>query len=204
MKFAFAVVSVSAAILSATAQTPPPEYAFLVERVTFDNKDGIVGLPPGTRVEIIAHGNDKITVRAEGKLFNVPANQITTDPIAGKALRQQDVTQQAAVQQQIAANSSQVVDPKQDLQPTGDQNKAIWKRVDEINAEIHRLEQERDELPYGVANKVTYTKHHTAWGHIKKIETSPNAYAWDQQRKAIDEKIAALEDERAKIKGRLK
>lgn len=207
MRLLAAVLIAGAVIFAVAAQTPPPEYGFLTERVSITNKDGIVAFPSGTRVEILDHHGSKMSVRAEDKTLEVSSYQVTTDAAKGSTLREQDAARQAAVQQQLSATTAAVARvsepkpaqprpaaaPPDPHAPANDRLAQIHKERDQLKMDLTQVNFEQKGLPKPNSVKKSH-------GKVISFQSSPKAEELAIRRKELEKKIFDLEQEEKRLK----
>jgi hypothetical protein len=125
---------------------------------------GITGLPPGTRVTRISESGGTVRVTDGVLKFDVLKYELTTDPRVAARLAQGDALSQSGVSQQVLSENAaeakrqsrttirdealkeldaQIAVQRQMLSVTP--TSKTW-RVDAINGQIEKLEQQRDKL----------------------------------------------------------
>jgi len=121
----------------------------------------------------------------------------------------------AAARQQIAQDIAQQEAAKraaeqQDYQsaPPPDPKDAMNAQLQQVQNQRHALEDELDRVhdaqkDAGPVNKVQHTKRHTAWGHIKSITTSPNAFALAQRESELRQQIEDLKQQEKSLRQQL-
>src|SRR4051812_17068560 len=187
MRLGLALMILVTAAFCAPAQSNSPEYGFLLERHSISSKDGIIGFPPGTRVEIVSRHGSRVSVKAEEKTFDVTADQITTDTATGNALRQQDGARQEALQQQLSESATHPSEltPKQQHSPSpanphpvvNDRLAQIREQRERLKIDLERVKFEAKSLPPPNSSK--------GHGRHLKIRSSPNAERLANQRKEL-------------------
>jgi hypothetical protein len=206
------LISFSCLISLTLALADEPELAFLRDRVSVTTSSGVRGFAPGTRVIVIARRGGKVTVKSEDQQFDVSADQLMSDAQVARTLSTRDAAEQQAVQQQIAQQeaarsaaqqkiyqSAAPNDPKASLDA---QLRETQAQRQKIEAELHDIHDAQNAA--GPANHVTYTKGHTAWGHIKSISTSTNTGELAAREKDLRQKIEDLKRKEQWLREKLK
>lgn len=191
------------------AQVPAGQSAFLKERVSIVTKSGVTGLAPGTRVEVVGHHGDKVTVKAADQQVDVSAGELTTDEQLARSLNQQDVAQQQAYQNQIADTEARIHEARINQQKVEAQNSAepndVRSKLEEINRrrtvlnlELERIHFEQKDMP--PPNSTQYYSDRHGRRQIKSIGTSPNSFAMEQRRKAVERELLSLKEQEALLR----
>jgi hypothetical protein len=206
----------SVAFLTATAclaETPEAKVGFLLERKTITTKTGVIGIAAGTRVLVVGRHGDTVIIKANDQEFEVPADQITTDPQTATVLsqreqHQQEILEKEAAEREIRYKESLIARQQEEesaaraRKPDGTaverQLQEIHKKRELLKIDLDNVQSEQKDLPPPNGSSRIHQNHYPYRATV--VRTSPNAFKLQEKRKAIEHELMELDQQERRLR----